>query len=72
MSAAVFSVGELVSFKWQLGVAVQSNHCEGLSSPFIRVEVQVQDTNQHMSTHSFDLSLFEFKVNKTKAFTIIF
>lgn len=60
----VLNIGQLVSIKWQIGVSVQSNHCENLNAPFVSVQLQVQDPNQEISTHSFDLSLLEFKVKQ--------
>lgn len=61
----VLSVGKLVSLRWQIGVSIQSNHCENLNAPFVSVQAQVQDTNKKISTHTFDLTLLEFKVSTT-------
>ena len=60
--AGVFDVGKILSLDWELGVAVQSSKCEGLNAPFVRVKLSVQDPNQAISVHSFELSLLEFKV----------
>ena len=60
--AEVLNVGELVSLHWQLGVASQSNHCEELSAPFVRVQLKVKDQNAVITAHSFELNLLEFKV----------
>lgn len=60
----VLSVGKLVSLRWQIGVSIQSNHCENLNAPYVSVQAQVQDPNNKISTHTFDLTLLEFKVSK--------
>lgn len=60
--AEVLSIGKLLAMQWQLGVSVQSNHCENLDAPFVSVQLRVEDANRDVSTHSFDLTLLEFKV----------
>ena len=59
----MLSVGKLVSLRWQIGVSVQSNHCENLNAPYVSVQLQVEDPNHQVSLHTFDLSLLEFKVS---------
>jgi hypothetical protein len=55
-------VGSLVSFDWKLGVAVKSNKCEQLNTPFVAISLRVADTNNVVSDHSFELTIPEFYV----------
>lgn len=55
-------MGSLVSFDWKLGVAVKSNKCEQLNTPFVAINLKVEDTNNVISDHSFELTIPEFYV----------
>jgi hypothetical protein len=60
--ASALSIGHLQSLDWKLGVAVASNHCASLNTPYVSLTLRVADPDNHITTHSFDLSLLEFKV----------
>ncbi|EAL64417.2 COMM domain-containing protein 6 [Dictyostelium discoideum AX4] len=57
----VFNVGKLVDFQWKLGVSIASNHSSQLNTPFITVFVKVLDSNSEVTSHSFELTIPEFK-----------
>ena len=51
-----------MEFDWKLGVAVASSECQNLNVPFIRVTVKVEDANLKIHSHTFEMSIPEFKV----------
>jgi COMM domain containing 6 len=61
-------VGSLVEFEWKLGVAVSSNNCQNLNSPFVRVTLKVKDINHQINSHTFEMSIQEFKVFSSSLF----
>ena len=62
----VLSIGHLQSMDWKLGVAVASNHCANLSTPYVCITLRVCDPDSNVSTHTFDLTLIEFKVRSLR------
>jgi hypothetical protein len=59
------SVGSLVGFDWKMGVAVKSNKCEQLNTPFVAINLRVADPNNVISDHAFELTIPEFYVSTT-------
>ncbi|EGG15371.1 COMM domain-containing protein 6 [Cavenderia fasciculata] len=57
----VFNIGQLVDFQWKLGVSVSSNHSQELNVPFISVFIKVLNSNNDISSHSFELTVPEFQ-----------
>jgi len=52
----------LIDVQWTLGVAVSSNTCKNINSPFVAMAVKVQDSSGKVVSKSFELSLMEFQV----------
>jgi COMM domain len=58
----VLKIGTLVDMDWKMGVGVVSSSCQRLDEPFVKVVLKVQDSSEVVNSHSFQLSLGEFKV----------
>ncbi len=70
MASKSFSVGELVSFEWRLGISMQSNSCKNLAHPFVSVLLKVRDHSSSTSsnpggntkTYTIEMDLAQFQV----------
>lgn len=56
-----FSIGQLESLDWKLGVAVSSNQCSQLVSPFVVLTFRVSDPNGEVATQKIELSYSEYQ-----------
>jgi len=65
MSAAItetLSVGRLVSLETKLGVAIASDTCKRLNTPFVTLLVRIAgDGEQQCEEHAFELTLQQFQ-----------
>eukprot|EP01132_Coremiostelium_polycephalum_P002268 gene2268-2791_t len=61
MDKNVFNIGKLIDFQWKLGVSISSNHAQELNTPFISIFIKVLDSNDEVSSHSFELTVPEFQ-----------
>uniref|UniRef100_A0A673KIU0 TBC1 domain family member 4 n=1 Tax=Sinocyclocheilus rhinocerous TaxID=307959 RepID=A0A673KIU0_9TELE len=52
----------LVDIQWKLGMAVSSDTCRSLNSPFISVLMKIADTSGEMSYKSFEMTVQQFQV----------
>ncbi|KAJ3434306.1 comm domain-containing protein [Anaeramoeba flamelloides] len=55
------NVGKLIDFKWKVGVTFSSSISENLVTPFVTVNISVSNTDELVQTHSFEMSVPEFK-----------
>ncbi|XP_016388948.1 COMM domain-containing protein 6-like [Sinocyclocheilus rhinocerous] len=55
------SIGQLVDIQWKLGMAVSSDTCRSLNSPFICVLMKIADTSGEMSYKSFEMTVQQFQ-----------
>ncbi|XP_043105454.1 COMM domain-containing protein 6 [Puntigrus tetrazona] len=55
------SIGQLVDMQWKLGMAVSSDTCRSLNSPFISVLMKIADTSGDMSYKSFEMTVQQFQ-----------
>uniref|UniRef100_A0A8C2H590 TBC1 domain family member 4 n=1 Tax=Cyprinus carpio TaxID=7962 RepID=A0A8C2H590_CYPCA len=53
---------KLVDIQWKLGMAVSSDTCRSLNSPFISVLMKIADTSGEMSYKSFEMTVQQFQV----------
>ncbi|XP_071485738.1 COMM domain-containing protein 6-like [Diadema antillarum] len=61
LADVVLGVGKLVDLKWKLGVAMSSNNCRNLNSPFITISLKVADPSGQVRERSFELTVPEFR-----------
>ncbi|XP_078325577.1 COMM domain-containing protein 6-like [Crassostrea virginica] len=55
------TAGKLVDMTWKLGIAVCSDECKSLNSPFVTMTLKVADASGKVSTHTFELTLAQFQ-----------
>ncbi|XP_056013154.1 COMM domain-containing protein 6-like isoform X2 [Ostrea edulis] len=55
------TAGELVDMKWKLGVAVSSDECKSLNSPFVTMTLRVADSSGKISTHTIEMTVTQFQ-----------
>ncbi|XP_056611503.1 COMM domain-containing protein 6 [Triplophysa dalaica] len=60
-SLSIASIGQLVDMQWKLGMAVSSDSCRSLNSPFISVLLKYMDTSGEMSYKSFEMTVQQFQ-----------
>ncbi|KAH8041635.1 hypothetical protein HPB51_017080 [Rhipicephalus microplus] len=54
-------LGKLVNVEWKIGVAAMSDLCKNLNSPFVMLELTVEDSASHRSRHTIELTVPEFQ-----------
>ncbi|XP_060784690.1 COMM domain-containing protein 6 [Neoarius graeffei] len=58
---AVASIGQLVDIQWKLGMAVSSDTCRSLNSPYICILMKIADTSGGISYKSFEMTVLQFQ-----------
>lgn len=58
---AMASIGQLVDIQWKLGMAVSSDTCRSLNSPYISVLMKIADTSGEISYKSFEMTVLQFQ-----------
>ncbi|XP_013383850.1 COMM domain-containing protein 6-like [Lingula anatina] len=57
----LINVGQLIDFQWKLGVAMSSDGCRNLNTPFVTVLLKVADPSGHVTTRSFEMTVIQFQ-----------
>lgn len=57
----ISNAGALVDFQWKFGVALCSNTCKNLSSPYISIAMTIKDVNGDTKAHTAELTYTQFK-----------
>lgn len=65
-------IGQMVDFKWRLGVAITSNSCRDLQNPYVVVSFAVVESDGSKKYHSAELTLEQFQVNQLGSFSLYF
>ncbi|XP_062862021.1 COMM domain-containing protein 6 [Trichomycterus rosablanca] len=55
------SIGQLVDIQWKLGMAVSSDTCRSLNSPYVSVLMKIADTSGEISYKSFEMTVPQFQ-----------
>ncbi|KAI1899587.1 hypothetical protein AGOR_G00063330 [Albula goreensis] len=58
---AMISMGQLVDVQWKLGMAVSSDTCRSLNSPYVSLLLKITDTSGHISSKSFEMTIPQFQ-----------
>ncbi|XP_063070499.1 COMM domain-containing protein 6 [Engraulis encrasicolus] len=58
---AMASIGQLVDLQWKLGMAVSSDTCRSLNSPYVSLLLKVADTAGEVTYKSFEMSIPQFQ-----------
>ncbi|XP_042316674.1 COMM domain-containing protein 6 isoform X2 [Sceloporus undulatus] len=57
----VVAVGQLIDFQWKLGMAVSSDNCKSLKSPYVTMAVKVADASGHITSKTFEMTVSQFQ-----------
>lgn len=57
----MLSIGQLVDMQWKLGMAVSSNTCRSLNSPYVMVMLKVADPSGQIYQKSFEMTIQQFQ-----------
>ena len=52
----------MVDMQWKLGMAVSSDTCRSLNSPYVSLLLKVADTSGEVSYKSFEMTIPQFQV----------
>lgn len=55
------AVLKLVDFQWKLGMAVSSDSCRSLKSPYVAVMLKVADHSGQVSSKSIEMTIPQFQ-----------
>ncbi|KAG7467111.1 hypothetical protein MATL_G00149820 [Megalops atlanticus] len=58
---AMSGVGQLVDVQWKLGMAVSSDTCRSLNSPYVSLLLKIADTSGQISSKSFEMTIPQFQ-----------
>lgn len=54
--------GQLINFKWKIGVALSSSRCSSLLAPYVGIAFDIKHSSGRVSSYTAELSYDEFKV----------
>ncbi|XP_072300947.1 COMM domain-containing protein 6 [Eucyclogobius newberryi] len=57
----ILSIGQLVDMQWKLGMAVSSDTCRSLNSPYVMVLLKVADPSGQIHQKSFEMTIQQFQ-----------
>ncbi|XP_053168806.1 COMM domain-containing protein 6 isoform X2 [Hemicordylus capensis] len=57
----VVAAGQLIDFQWKLGMAVSSDSCKSLKSPYVTIAVKVADASGHITSKTFEMTVAQFQ-----------
>ncbi|KAL3878275.1 hypothetical protein ACJMK2_030640 [Sinanodonta woodiana] len=55
------NIGQLVDLQWKLGMAISSDSCKSLNSPFVILKLKVSDPSGNLHTYTMEMTLTQFK-----------
>ncbi|KAJ8253386.1 hypothetical protein GJAV_G00212350 [Gymnothorax javanicus] len=55
------SVGQVVDVQWKLGMAISSDSCRSLNSPYVTLLLKIADTSGQISSKSFEMTIPQFQ-----------
>ncbi|XP_040004829.1 COMM domain-containing protein 6 isoform X1 [Xiphias gladius] len=58
---AMLSIGQLVDMQWKLGMAVSSDTCRSLNSPYVSVLMRIVEPSGHICQKSFEMTVPQFQ-----------
>lgn len=57
----MLSIGQLVDMQWKLGMAMSSDTCKSLNSPYVMVMLKVADSSGQICQKSFEMTIQQFQ-----------
>lgn len=70
-SSSSSSIGKLSNFQWRAGVAITSNQCSKLTSPYVSISFDVKKSDGSKTFHTLELSYDEFQVSLSQSLSIL-
>lgn len=58
---AMLSIGQLVDMQWKLGMAVSSDTCRSLNSPFVCLLLKIVEPSGQICQRSFEMTIPQFQ-----------
>lgn len=58
---AILSIGQLVDMQWKLSMAVSSDTCRSLNSPYVCLLLKVVEPSGHICQRSFEMTIPQFQ-----------
>ncbi|XP_026151428.1 COMM domain-containing protein 6 [Mastacembelus armatus] len=58
---AMLSIGQLVDIQWKLGMAVSSDTCRSLNSPYVSLLLKIVEPSGHICQRSFEMTIPQFQ-----------
>ncbi|XP_061827858.2 COMM domain-containing protein 6 isoform X1 [Nerophis lumbriciformis] len=57
----MLSVGQLVDMQWKLGLAVSSDTCRSLNSPFVTILLKIAEPSGQINQKAFEMTVPQFQ-----------
>ncbi|XP_052796113.1 COMM domain-containing protein 6-like [Mya arenaria] len=57
----ILGVGQLLDIQWKVGVAVSSDQCRNLNSPYVTLTLTVADPDGSVKIHTLELTTIQFR-----------
>ncbi|XP_071335357.1 COMM domain-containing protein 6 isoform X2 [Trachinotus anak] len=58
---AMCSIGQLVDMQWKLGMAVSSDTCRSLNSPYVSLMLKIVEPSGQICQRSFEMTIPQFQ-----------
>lgn len=58
---ATLSIGQLVDMQWKLGMAVSSDSCRSLNSPYVTLLLKIVEPSGQICQRSFEMTIPQFQ-----------
>lgn len=58
---SMFSIGQLVDIQWKLGMAVSSDACRSLNSPYVSLLLKVAEPSGQIHQKAFEMTVPQFQ-----------
>lgn len=58
---ATLSIGQLVDMQWRLGMAVSSDTCRSLNSPYVTLLLKIVEPSGQICHRSFEMTIPQFQ-----------
>uniref|UniRef100_A0A3Q2G6H2 COMM domain-containing protein 6 n=1 Tax=Cyprinodon variegatus TaxID=28743 RepID=A0A3Q2G6H2_CYPVA len=60
---SVLSIGQLVDVQWKLGMAVSSDTCRSLNSPYVSLLLKIAEPSGQIQQRAFEMTIPQFQVS---------
>ncbi|XP_012719859.2 COMM domain-containing protein 6 [Fundulus heteroclitus] len=58
---SMLSIGQLVDMQWKLGMAVSSDTCRSLNSPYVSLMLKIAEPSGQISQKAFEMTIPQFQ-----------